>query len=122
MMSFARVRALVVVSALVVCAIIFVTMAIVRDRQADRTRATGCASDAVLANVTLPVPQNVKLNVYNATDKPKLAGEVAEDFSNRTFVVKAQGNDPQAKRVDAVAAVRYGPQAVGAAWLVRAYF
>jgi hypothetical protein len=122
MMSFARVRAIVVVSALVVCAIIFVTMAIVRDRQAGRTRTTGCASDAVLANVTLPVPEDVKLNVYNATDKPKLASEVAADFTNRKFKVEKQGNDPQAKRVDAVAAVRFGPQAVGAAWLVRAYF
>jgi hypothetical protein len=122
MMSFARVRALVVVSALVVCAIILVTMAIVRDRQAGRARSTGCASDAVLANVTLPVPEDVKLNVYNATDKPRLATDVAADFTNRKFKVEKQGNDPLAKRVDAVAAVRFGPQTVGAAWLVRAYF
>jgi hypothetical protein len=122
MMSFARVRAMAVVGALVVCAIIFVTMAIVRDRQSGRQQTGGCASDAVLANVTLPVPEDVKLNVYNATDKPKLASEVAADFANRKFKVEKQGNDPLGKRVDAVAAVRYGPQAVGAAWLVQAYF
>ncbi len=32
------------------------------------------------------------------------------------------GNDPAKKPVTKVAALRYGPKAVGAAWLLRAYF
>jgi hypothetical protein len=47
---------------------------------------------------------------------------VAEDFKNRKFTVVNTGNDPKGKRVDQVAILRYGPKAVGAAWLLRAYF
>lgn len=121
-MTFARMRALVVVGALVVCAIVFVTMAIVRDRQSGKSFAQGCGEGDVRANVTLPVQEDVELNVFNATDKPGLSAEVAADFTNQKFKVKSHGNDPLGKRVDAVAVLRYGPQGVGAQWLVRAYF
>lgn len=121
-MSFARVRALAVVGALVVCALIFVTMALLRDRQSATPEARGCAEDAVVADLRLPVPEEVKLRVFNATDKADLAKSVGEAFENRKFQVVERAADPKAKRVDAVAVLRYGPKAVGAAWLVRAYF
>jgi hypothetical protein len=41
---------------------------------------------------------------------------------NRKFKVDKSGNDPLKKAVTNVAALRYGPKAVGKAWLVRAYF
>ena len=121
-MSFARVRALAVVGLLVVAAAVFVTIALLEDRQSGPTEARGCAEDAVIADIKLPEPEKVKLNVYNATDKPGLATEVRNDFSNRKFTVLKHGNDPQNKRVDAVAVIRFGPKAVGSAWLLRAYF
>jgi hypothetical protein len=122
-MSFARVRSLAVVGALVLAAIIFVTVALIKDRQSGATASQGCPDDAVLANITLPQDESeVTLNVYNATDKPGLAGEVKTEFKNRKFKVDKSGNDPLKKAVAAVAALRYGPKAVGKAWLVRAYF
>jgi hypothetical protein len=121
-MSFARVRALAVVGALVLAAMVFVTVALIKDHQTGPTQAKGCAKDAVMANIQLPEPQDVKINVYNATDKPGLANEVGADFKNRKFQVKNMGNDPAKKAAPKVAVLRYGPKAVGSAWLLRAYF
>jgi LytR cell envelope-related transcriptional attenuator len=121
-MSFARVRALAVVGLLVVVAAVFVTIALVKDRQSGPSVAQGCAKDAVVANLKLPIPEQVTLNVYNATDKSGLATNVKNEFVNRKFKVDQARDDPQKKKVDGVATIRYGPKAAGAAWLMRAYF
>ncbi len=109
-MSFARVRALAVVGALVLAAIIFVTVALVKDKQSGPAQAQGCAKDAVMANITLPEEQDVKINVYNATDKPGLASEMKNEFTNRKFKVIKSGNDPAKKPVAKVAAAALRPQ------------
>lgn len=126
-MSFARVRALAIVGVLLVCAVIFVTMALLRDTQTAPTIGQGCPAGFVRADLRLPEEKNIKINVYNATDRQGLAEQVAFNFENRDFTIvnKAtiqQANDPQKKRVDGVAVLRYGPNAVGAAWILRAYF
>ena len=122
-MSFARVRALAVVGALVVAAAIFVTVALIKDRQSGPGQASGCAKDAVVANIRLPEPQDVKINVYSAANKSSaVANDVTNDFKNRKFKVDKHGADPLKKAVDGVAVLRYGPKMVGAAWLLRAYF
>jgi hypothetical protein len=126
-MSFARVRALAVVGALVVAAAIFVTVALIKDKQSGPGVASGCGKDAVVANIKLPEPQDVKLNVFSAANKSTAtASDVASDFANRKFVVANAKDkkwpDPLKKNVDGVAVLRYGPKAVGAEWLVRAYF
>lgn len=121
-MSFARVRALVVVGALVLFALVFVVVALVRDTQGGATVADGCPEGYALANVRLREQKDVKINVYNATDIPGLANRVATDFKNRKFQVLKEGNDPLKKGVDGVAVLRYGPKAVGSAHLMRAYF
>jgi hypothetical protein len=122
-MSFAKVRALAVIGALMLAALIFVTVALVKDHQSGPSSAAAtCGKDAVVANIKLPEPQDVKLNVFNATDKPGVATAVKDDFANRKFQVGKTGNDPAKKAVDGVAVVRYGPKVVGAAWLVNAYF
>ena len=121
-MSFARVRALVVVGVLFVAAAIFVIMALVQDSQSDPKAAAGCPKNAVLVNTRLPDEnKDVKLKIFNGTSQPGLAEQVGEDFSHRGFTVdKKKENSPKA--VDQVAVLRYGPKAVGAAWLMRAYF
>ncbi|WP_208813577.1 LytR C-terminal domain-containing protein [Micromonospora echinofusca] len=115
-------RALVVVGVLVVFALVFVVVAVVRDSQRGVGAAQGCPDGWVLADITLREPKDVKINVYNATDEAGLAGTIADDFRNRKFQVKKQGNDPMKKGVDGVAVLRYGPKAVGSAHLLRAYF
>jgi hypothetical protein len=120
-MSFARVRALVVVGVLAVAAVIFVVVALVRDTQGDAINSGGCPDGAVQANVTLPeTPDQVTVKIYNGTGKAGLADRVTGDFKNRRF--KAEKPAENKKKVDGVAVMRYGPEAVGSAWLLRAYF
>ncbi|GAA2605662.1 hypothetical protein GCM10010399_40860 [Dactylosporangium fulvum] len=125
-MSFARVRALVVIGILVVAAAVFVVVALVKDRQSGPQSAEKCAEGAVVVNAKLPTPEEVKLNIYNATSKPGLAGNVSQDFLARKFkeakVQTAQPSPAVNKPTDQVAYIRFGPKAVGASWLVRAYF
>lgn len=121
-MSFARVRALVVVGALFAAAAIFVLLALIRDTQNGETRAAGCPNGAVQANIRLPDEnKDVKIKVFNATNTAGLAEKVGEDFAHRGFTVDPKkANSPKA--VNKVAVLRYGPKAVGDAWLLRAYF
>ncbi|MFI5491209.1 LytR C-terminal domain-containing protein [Actinoplanes sp. NPDC051859] len=120
-MSFARVRALVVVGVLAVAAVVFVVVALVRDTQGDAVADGGCPDGSVHADVNLPdKAQEVTVKVYNGTDQPGLADNVTNEFKNRQFQTqKPAEND---KKVDGVAVMRYGPEAVGSAWLLRAYF
>ncbi|WP_067504833.1 LytR C-terminal domain-containing protein [Actinoplanes sp. TFC3] len=120
-MSFARVRALVVVGVLAVAAVVFVVVALVRDTQGGAVAGGGCPDGAVLADVTLPDdPQDVTIKVLNGTDQPGVADNVSNEFKNRRF--KTQKPDEDKKKIDGVAVMRYGPEAVGSAWLLRAYF
>jgi len=120
-MSFARVRALVVIGVLAVAAVVFVIVALVRDTQHDALAGDSCPPGAPLANVTLPDdPDQVTVKVLNGTKTPGLAENVTNDFKNRRFKVQAPGEDK--KRVKNVAVVRYGPEAVGSAQLLEAYF
>jgi hypothetical protein len=120
-MSFARVRALVVVAALTVAAIIFVVIALVRDSQTGATTADGCPDGFVMANIRLPEPKEVKIKIFNGSGVPGLGKQVAEDFRNRKFQVD-QKADTSTKAVKGIAVLRFGPQAVGSAHLLRAYF
>src|SRR5690242_10648236 len=107
-MTFARIRALVIVGVLVVAALVLVTMAILKDKQGDNAVAAGCPKDAVPADARLPLPKDVKINVYNATDTPGLANQLATDLHNRQFNIGKTGNDPKGKHIDGVAVLRYG--------------
>jgi len=120
-MSFARVRALVVVGVLFVGAVVVVVLAMVRDTQTVAQTVVGCPADHVRADTRLPENKDVKINVLNATSQAGLGEQVAADFRNREFtVVKPPTNDK--RRVEGVAVLRYGPKTVGAAQLLRAYF
>jgi hypothetical protein len=121
-MSLARLRALIIVGVLVVAAAVFVTVAIVRDKQDDAQIAVDCEAGDVPADLRLPDDTAaIKLNVFNATTSPGIAGQVASDFRARKFtVVKEETAPPPA--LEAVAEIRYGPRMVGAAWVVSAFF
>ncbi|MTK01743.1 LytR family transcriptional regulator [Micromonospora sp. CP22] len=119
-MSFARVRALVIVGMLAVVALVFVVIALVKDTQGNAGVGEGCPEDWPRADVTLRDHKDVKINVLNGTDRPGLAANVGDDFRNRDFQVQKEAN--QKKKIDDVAVLRYGPKGVGSAHLLRAYF
>jgi len=119
-MSFARVRALIVVGVLAVAAVVFVIVALVRDTQGSASGG-GCPAGAPLADVELPDdPAEVTVKVYNGTNTPGLAESVTTEFKNRRFTTQKPGENKT--RYKGVAEIRYGPDAVGRAQLLRAYF
>ncbi|OWV02585.1 LytR family transcriptional regulator [Micromonospora sp. HM134] len=118
-MSFARVRALVVVGLLAVVALVIVIVAVVRDTQGSGANARGCPEGWPLADLSLRTYKDVKINILNGTNEPGLASSVGDDFRNRKFQVKKEGN---AAHFDGVALLRFGPKGVGSAHLLRAFF
>jgi hypothetical protein len=122
-MSLTKVRALAVVSLLLAAAIAMVYVTVHRDTQRTVTAdPTSCHGDLVPVSIELPAPKDIKINVYNATDRVNLASSVSANLANRKFQVLKSTNDPLHRRIDGVAVLRYGPKTVGAAWLLRAYF
>ncbi len=119
-MTFARVRALVVIGVLTVFALVFVVTALIRDSQGGPVAEATCPEGFVRANVKLPEPRQVKIKVWNATSNDGWGGEITEDFRNRRFLTEKPADNR--KVVEDVAILRYGPKTVGAAHLLRAYF
>ncbi|WP_127506678.1 LytR C-terminal domain-containing protein [Actinoplanes solisilvae] len=120
-MSFARVRALVVVGVLAVAAVVFVIVALVQDTQGGTTAGEGCPAGAPLADLRLPDdPAEVTVKVFNGTGTAGLAENVTNEFKNRRFTVQKPGESKT--KLKGVAEIRYGPDTVGKAQLLRAYF
>ena len=120
-MSFARVRALVVVGVLAVAAVVFVIVALVKDTQGGATTGAGCPAGAPRVDLRLPNdPAEVTVKVYNGTEKAGLADSVTTEFKNRRFTVQKPAESKT--RYKGVAEIRYGPDTVGKAQLLRAYF
>jgi hypothetical protein len=138
-MSLARARALAIVGILVLAALVLVVAAIVKDKQSNASYANGgCAPGAVRITVNpLPPPAKITLNVYNGTGEvnpdvskrkahpainqvANLGGTVAESLRNREFKINKVEEHPE--KFDHVARLVYGPKAVAAASVVRAYF
>lgn len=119
-MSFARVRALVVVGVLAVAAVVFVIIALVKDDQ-NGPVGGGCPAGATMADITLPDdPAEVTVRVYNGTSAPGLAESVSAEFKNRRFTTQKPAENKT--KFKGVADIKYGPDAVGKAQLLRAYF
>ena len=60
-----------------------------------------------------PKPQQIKLNVYNATDQQGRATVVAKALRKRDFVISTVANDPTYNSVPGPAEVRFGDQGRG---------
>lgn len=122
-MTFARVRALIFVAVLFVTAGVVVLLAIDRDSQTRTSQASDCASGLVPAKVRLPERSEVTLNIFNGTKTNGLAERVGQQLKDRGFVINKIATAPRNRIYpNDVAIIIYGPQAVGAAQLVRANF
>jgi hypothetical protein len=120
-MTFARVRALVLVGVLVVAAAVVAAAVIAKDSQRGAASA-GCPADWPRADMTLHAARDIVVAVFNGTSRAGTAATVASDFRNRDFQVRPLRDPARPERVEGVAVLRYGPEAVGAAHVVRAYF
>jgi LytR cell envelope-related transcriptional attenuator len=120
-MTFARVRALVLVGFLVVAAAVVAAVVIGQDSQRGAASA-GCPADWPRADMTLHGTRDIVVAVFNGGSRSGTAAAVAGDFRNRDFHVRPLREPAKQERVKGVAVLRYGPEAVGAAHVVRAYF
>jgi len=118
-MSFARVRALAIVGVLVTCAAVLVAVTLFNDKQRGPITTASCPKDAVVADVRMPEPKDVKVNFFDGTGTASVAFNVGEDLKHRQFQITKKDTVTPIKQV---AVLRYGPKAVGAAWLLKAYF
>jgi hypothetical protein len=118
-MSFTRFRAFIVIGVLALAALVVVIVAVVRDTQGDAI-ADACEG-ATLVNAKIPSgPSEVTVKVLNGTNSEGTAADLTRDLKNRGF--KTQAPAAAKKKVDDVAVVHYGPDALSSAWLLRAYF
>lgn len=120
-MTFPRVRALIFVAVLFVTAGVVVLTAVNRDTQT-QPRQDPCLPGQIRVNVAVPRQSDVTLNVYNATDRAGLAEQIAAEFRNRGFTANTMPDPPEGGPYDLAGYLVFGPEAVGAAWLVSAYF
>jgi hypothetical protein len=75
----------------------------------------------VPVSTTLKQRFEVRLSVFNASGVPGVGQQVFDEFRSREFQMVTL-TDPYPGEYMEVAVIRYGPRAVGAAWLVAAYF
>ena len=79
-----------------------------------------CPSGTTPVRLRLPDVSQVTVNVYNGTSQPGLAETVAGELKSRRLkvgAVRTASNGPYLETI-----IRFGPESVGAAWLLRAYF
>jgi hypothetical protein len=65
-----------------------------------------------------PAPADIRLNVYNATDRNGLASSAAREMRQRGFAILDVANDPVGKTVTVSAEVRAGADSQAAAGVV----
>ncbi|WP_354644983.1 LytR C-terminal domain-containing protein [Kitasatospora camelliae] len=83
---------------------------------------SGAATPAGARNTAVPQPQNVTVNVYNATATSGLAARTADELKKRGFAIGTVGNAPTAldRKVPGPAQVISGPAGAGSAVLLAA--
>jgi len=120
-MTFPRVRAMIFVAVLFVTAGVVVLTAINRDTQ-NEPPEDPCQPGQIRVNVDILDEEHVTLNVFNGTDTRGLAEQIAGELGNRGFTANVMEGVPEGGPYDLAGYLVYGPEAVGAAWLVSAYF
>jgi hypothetical protein len=98
-----------------------VIAALVRDTQGGAVAGEDCPAGAPMADMTLPNdPTEVTVKVYNGTARAGLAETVTTEFKNRRFTVQKPAESKT--KYKGVAEIRFGPDTVGKAQLLRAFF
>ncbi|MEI7453146.1 MAG: LytR C-terminal domain-containing protein [Actinomycetes bacterium] len=81
-----------------------------------------CVTVMVSPAEFLPAVSLVRVNVYNATKTPGLAGSTAEVLRARGFNIRNVGNAVGNRQVQGTGELRYGPTGKAAAQLLAYYF
>lgn len=120
-MTFARVRALVLFGLLTVVGATTALVALVADDQAADGSTAGCPAGRPYADTAVRQEDKITVTVFNGTERDGVAAVVASDLRDRGFKAKAAKDDPKRETVPGVGLVRFGADGVGSARVVRAY-
>ncbi|MEU1964399.1 LytR C-terminal domain-containing protein [Micromonospora sediminicola] len=80
----------------------------------------GCPAGFVGARIWAPGREDTKISIVNASGHANRGAVVASELRTFRFEVLAVTQAPEVH--DGVAVLRYGPQTVGAAWNLQAFF
>ncbi|MDO8731383.1 MAG: LytR C-terminal domain-containing protein [Actinomycetota bacterium] len=115
-----------VIAAVVVVALLLLVVKMFNGNSEPDASATPNPSPCVTLMVSpaesLPTVARVRVNVYNATQTPGLAGGTAEVLRARGFAVRDVGNAVGKRQVASVGEIRYGPKGKPSAELLAYYF
>jgi hypothetical protein len=122
-MTAARARAIAVVAALVLVAVVLSLETMAHDRQTHASYLSSCPANSVPV-ITKPLPPrgDITIKVWNGASQPGLAQSVAEDLQHRGYTVQKVGPRDNKPTIDDVAFIMFGPDTVAAAQVVRAEF
>lgn len=100
---------------------VWYALSYIRADEATGEEATSSATTRSTTSTCDVSPQQVEVNVYNATDREGLAGRVAADLEERGFDVKTVANDPKKAELDGAGQLRYGSNGRKGADLVQVH-
>jgi len=106
------------VALLLVVAAGYVSWQMVTATASPAANPSGCPAPSLAPSTAAVAPAQVQVNVYNATNRPGLARQVADELIKRGFGVASVANDPLNKKIAAPAEVRHGPGGAAQAALV----
>ena len=88
--------------------------------QADSEARAGRTPDPTCApfDPKAITPDEVTVNVYNASNRTGLAAAVSKDLAERGFTIGKVANDPSSRKAPSIAEVRHGPSGTAHAALV----
>lgn len=118
---------IIAVGVLVVFAVVFAVWNALRKDSAPSAEqsvdasASPCVTATVATSKVLPLPSQVRINVYNSTSKTGLAKKTARALSQKGFKISKVSNDPLKKKIEGVAQIRYGPKGELSAQLLLLY-
>jgi hypothetical protein len=122
-MNAARIRSLVIVGVLLIAALVLAKVTISDDKQSKVSYANSCPAGTIPV-VTDPLPNydQIQLKIYNGSKVPGQAQALAAELSVRGFKVAKVGAHDDKPTTSDVADLYYGPNTLGAAWVMRAEF
>ncbi|WP_277452942.1 LytR C-terminal domain-containing protein [Janibacter sp. DB-40] len=113
----ARRRRSIITFSLVILMLFFAVWYALSYIRADETRETSPTTSSSTTSCDL-TPEEVEVNVYNATDRPGLAAQVAKGLRGRGFEVKTVANDPKRAELTGLGELRHGTAGKAGADLV----
>lgn len=86
-----------------------VWLKVLRPHAGESSASAACAADSAATDGNLGMTHQLRVRIYNATNRAGLAKQVADQLTKHGFMVEVTGNDPlQTRKVEGQGEIRYG--------------